>query len=39
MLGKVLEDCQHPGNIGAAIADKNRFLDASHSLPSVLYQI
>src|SRR5262245_36240593 len=31
MLSKVLENCQPPRLIGAAIADKNRLLDACHS--------
>src|SRR5262249_18498202 len=31
MLGKVLENCQPPRLISAAIADKNRFVDASHA--------
>src|SRR6516225_5488222 len=30
MLGQVLEDRQCPGCIGAAIADENGLLDASH---------
>jgi hypothetical protein len=34
ILFKVLENCQCPGHVGATIADENRFLDASHSLPA-----
>jgi hypothetical protein len=31
MMSKVLENVQRPKIIGAAIADENRFLDASHN--------
>jgi hypothetical protein len=30
MLGEVLENRQHPGNVGATIADKNRSLEMWH---------
>src|SRR5205823_4923368 len=30
MLGKVLENCQPPWLVGAAVTDENRLLDASH---------
>ena len=30
MLGEVLEDCQRPGSVGAAVADEDCLFDASH---------
>jgi hypothetical protein len=37
VLCQVLEDCQRPGRVAAAIADKNGFLGASHNPRAELF--